>query len=65
MKLFTKLHLLLTITLPTKLGGIRSESERGSEMIEKAIIAAAVAAAAVALSAVIVSAVTNYSAQIH
>jgi hypothetical protein len=65
MKLFTALHLMLTVTLPAKVAASRSESERGSEVIEKAIIAAAMTVAALGLVGVIVAAVNGYAAQIH
>ncbi len=65
MRAFVALHLLLTVTLPAKVAAARTDSERGSEVIEKAIIAAAMALAAIGLAAVIASAVTSYSSQIH
>lgn len=65
MKVFVALQLLMTVTLPAKVAAARAESERGSETIEKAIIAAAMAAAAIALGAVLVTTITTYANQIH
>lgn len=65
MKVFTALHLFLAVTLPAKVAGVRSDSERGSDVIAVAVIAAIVLGLAIAVGAAITSAVTSYSSQIH
>ncbi|MBA3019661.1 hypothetical protein [Propionicimonas sp.] len=65
MKFFTALHLMLTITLPAKVDAIRSDSERGSEVIAFAVIAAAVLAIAIAVVAALSGTTNSYIAQIH
>jgi|LSQX01.1.fsa_nt_gb FlaG/FlaF family flagellin (archaellin) len=65
MKAIAALHLFLTVTLPSKVAGARSDSERGSDVIAVAVIAAIVLGLAIAVGAAITSAVTSYSSQIH
>lgn len=65
MKAISALRLFWTVTLPAKAAGVRSDSERGSDVIAVAVIAAIVLGLAIAVGAAITSAVTSYSSQIH